>query len=112
MVRAYEVLTAHYEKAAKAADTYDTGRKGEGRGSKTERGEERGQPGEKGRHHRTIFGTMIGAAATSFLRSMATQAGRQVFDKGGPKKFHIQKRAVTPVLGRAPKPPPRPPRER
>lgn len=101
---AYEVLTAHYEKAAKAAEEAMIQAEKEKAEVAKQKEEKKKSSGKKGGITRTIFGTMIGAAATSFLRSMATQAGRQVFTKkGSSTKSSTSKKSGDTVLGRAAK---------
>ena len=101
---AYEVLTAHYEKAAKAAEEAMIQAEKEKAEVAKQKEEKKKSSGKKGGITRTIFGTMIGAAATSFLRSMATQAGRQVFNKkGSSTKSSTSKKSGDTVLGRAAK---------
>jgi hypothetical protein len=101
---AYEVLTAHYEKAAKAAEEAMIQAEKEKAEVAKQKEEKKKSSGKKGGITRTIFGTMIGAAATSFLRSMATQAGRQVFNKkSSSTKSSTSKKSGDTVLGRAAK---------
>jgi len=75
---AYEILMDHYEKAAKAAEEAMIEAEKEKAEIEKQKQEKKQSSGKKGGISRTIFGTMIGAAATSFLRSLGTQAAREV----------------------------------
>ncbi|MBQ1168616.1 MAG: DUF853 family protein [Bacteroidales bacterium] len=76
---AYEVLTAQYEAAEKAAEK--AAREEEKALEKAQKEKEKAAAKKKSSGSgikRTIFGTMIAAAATSFARSLATNAAKSI----------------------------------
>jgi hypothetical protein len=77
---AYEVLTAQYEAAAKAAEK--AAKEEEKALEKAQKEKEKAAAAKKKSSgsgiKRTIFGTMIAAAATSFARSLATNAAKSI----------------------------------
>ena len=76
---AYEVLTAQYEAAAKAAEK--AAKEEEKALAKAQKEKEKAASKKKSSSSgikRTIFGTMIAAAATSFARSLATNAAKSI----------------------------------
>ena len=77
---AYEVLTAQYEAAAKAAEK--AAKEEEKALEKAQKEKEKAAKAKKKSSgsgiKRTIFGTMIAAAATSFARSLATNAAKSI----------------------------------
>lgn len=80
---AYEVLTERYEQAAKEAEKAE---EEAARQAEKESKEKESAKKSKGKKaiSRTIFGTMIGAVATSFARSIGTQTAKAI--TGGSKK--------------------------
>ena len=75
---AYEVLTEQYEAAEKAAQKAIEQEEKEAEKAKKAAEKEKAKKGKSSGIKRTIFGTMIGAAATSFARSLATQAAKNI----------------------------------
>ena len=76
---AYEVLTAQYEAAAREAE--EIAKREEKEQAKLEKAREKekaAKASKSGGIKRTIFGTMIAAAATSFARSLATNAAKSI----------------------------------
>jgi len=75
---AYEVLTAQYEAAAKAAEK--AAKEEEKALEKAQKEKEKAAKKKSSGSgiKRTIFGTMIAAAATSFARSLATNAAKSI----------------------------------
>ncbi|MBQ7254464.1 MAG: DUF853 family protein [Bacteroidales bacterium] len=89
---AYEVLTAQYEEAEKAAQKAAAEEeKALARAQKEKEREKAGKKASSG-IKRTIFGTMIAAAATSFARSLATNAAKSITGSATKKKSTAAKK--------------------
>ncbi|MBO4416832.1 MAG: DUF853 family protein [Bacteroidales bacterium] len=90
---AYEVLTAQYEEAEKAAQkAAKEEEKALARAQKEkEREKEKSSKKKSSGIKRTIFGTMIAAAATSFARSLATNAAKSITGSSTRKKTTSKK---------------------
>ena len=86
---AFEVLTERYEQAAKEAEQAEK----EAEKEKEKAAREKEKSGRGKAIKRTIFGTMIGAVATSFARSLGTQAAKTI--TGGSKKSSSKKSTST-----------------
>ncbi|MCQ2137633.1 MAG: DUF853 domain-containing protein [Bacteroidales bacterium] len=86
---AFEVLTERYEQAAKEAEQAEK----EAEKEKEKAAKEKEKSGRGKAIKRTIFGTMIGAVATSFARSLGTQAAKTI--TGGSKKSSSKKSTST-----------------
>lgn len=94
---AYEVLSAHYEEVAKAEEEALIQ-------AEKEKEEKKKSSGKKGGFSRTVLGTMVVAGATSFIRSLGTQAARKVTGKkSSSTKKSTSKKSGDGVLGRAAK---------
>jgi len=93
---AYEVLTERYEQAAVAAQKAEEEAAKEAEKAAEEK--EAAKSAEKKKKiSRTIFGTMIGAVATSFARSLGTQAAKTI--TGGSKKSSSTKKSSSSKKG-------------
>ena len=94
---AYEVLTAQYEEAEKAAEK--AAREEEKALEKAAKEKEKAAAAKKKSSgssiKRTIFGTMIAAAATSFARSLATNAAKSITGSSTKKKATSSKSSTT-----------------
>ena len=91
---AYEVLTAQYEAAEKAA--VEAAKREEKEQAKLEKAKEKEKAAKAKKSSgikRTIFGTMIAAAATSFARSLATNAAKSI--TGTTRKSTTTKKSTT-----------------
>lgn len=88
---AYEVLSAYYEEVAKAEEEALIQ-------AEKEKEEKKKSSGKKGGFTRTVLGTMVVAGATSFIRSLGTQAARKVTGKKS-----TSKKSGDSALGRAAK---------
>ena len=93
---AYEVLTAQYEAAEKAAA--EAAKREEKEQAKLEKAKEKEKAARAKKSSgikRTIFGTMIAAAATSFARSLATNAAKSITGGTTRKKSTSTKKSTT-----------------
>ena len=90
---AYEVLTAQYEEAERAAQkAAKEEEKALARAQKEkEREKEKASKKKSSSIKRTIFGTMIAAAATSFARSLATNAAKAITGTSSTRKSTSKK---------------------
>ena len=86
---AYEVLTAQYEEAEKAARKAAI--EEEKALARAQKEKEQSAKKKSSGIKRTIFGTMIAAAATSFARSLATNAAKSITGSSSRKKSASKK---------------------
>ena len=101
--RAYEVLTAQYEEAEKAAQkAAEEEEKALARAQKDKDKEKSAKKKSSG-IKRTIFGTMIAAAATSFARSIATNAAKSIIGTSTKKSTTSRKTTASKKLTTAKK---------
>lgn len=100
---AYEVLTAQYEEAEKAAQkAAEEEEKALARAQKDKEKEKAVKKKSSG-IKRTIFGTMIAAAATSFARSIATNAAKSIIGTSTKKSTTSKKTTASKKLTTAKK---------
>ncbi len=100
---AYEVLTAQYEEAEKAAQkAAEEEEKALARAQKDKEKEKAAKKKSSG-IKRTIFGTMIAAAATSFARSIATNAAKSIIGTSTKKSTTSKKTTASKKLTTAKK---------
>ena len=100
---AYEVLTAQYEEAEKAAQkAAEEEEKALARAQKDKDKEKSAKKKSSG-IKRTIFGTMIAAAATSFARSIATNAAKSIIGTSTKKSTTSRKTTASKKLTTAKK---------
>ncbi|NLX40501.1 MAG: DUF853 family protein [Bacteroidales bacterium] len=100
---AYEVLSAYYEEVAKAEEEALIQAEKEKEEKEKEK-EKKKSSGKKGGFTRTVLGTMVVAGATSFIRSLGTQAARKVTGKKSTSgKSSTSKKSGDSALGRAAK---------
>lgn len=100
---AYEVLTAQYEEAEKAAQkAAEEEEKVLARAQKDKEKEKAAKKKSSG-IKRTIFGTMIAAAATSFARSIATNAAKSIIGTSTKKSTTSKKTTASKKLTTAKK---------
>ena len=91
---AYEVLNERYEQAAKEAEEAEKQLEKEKEAKAREKEESKKSSSKKNKAiTRTIFGTMIGAVATSFARSLGTQTAKAITGKKSTSKKSSSKKS-------------------
>lgn len=102
---AYEVLNEHYEKARKEAEIAEkeAAEEAEREAEEKEKAKKEKQSGRNKSITRTIFGTMIGAVATSFARSMGTQVARNITKGSTGSRSTSSKKKSSTTLNKAAK---------
>lgn len=101
---AYEILTEVNEELEKAKAAEEEAKEKEKEKAAKEKAEKKSGSKKKGSGlSRTILGTLIGAAATSFARSMGTQVAKKVgtSKSGSTKKSTSTKKSNDSILGKA-----------